>query len=446
MKISVIGCGYVGLVTAACLAELGHEVVGHDDDPRKQATLEAGGVPFFEPHLEELVARHRQSGRLHFEADSASVYGSAEVLFICVNTPALPTGDSDLSALARVARQVVAHAPPEVLLVTKSTVPVHTAPTLAERLAAERSESGFEVASNPEFLREGTAIYDFLHPDRIVLGVPSERAERILRALYEPLLERRFNCPVHRPCTGPPPLVVVTDTTTSELIKHAANSFLALKISYANALADICDLWGADVKKVVEAMGLDPRIGPRHLRAGLGFGGVCLSKDLQSFRRLAEGSGYDFSLLWEVERINQERIGRFLDKARQLLGSFAEQTVAVLGLSFKPNTDDIRYAPSLAVIETLLRERTRVRACDPQAMEKVREGFPEVTYTRDPYEAARGADCLLLVTEWEEFVHLDWQRVGDVMKRRLVVDGRNCLDAAVLQAFGFTYRAMGRPT
>lgn len=445
MKVSVIGCGYVGLVTAACLAELGHEVLGYDDDPRKQAIFAAGGLPLYEPHLEEIVARHRQAGRLRFSRDPAEAYGFPEVLFVCVNTPALPTGDSDLSGLGRVARHVAAHVRHELLLVTKSTVPVRTAPTLAERLAAERPDGRFEVASNPEFLRQGSAVQDFLHPHRIVLGVASERAERTLRALYQPLLERRYHCPLHQPCAAPAPPVVVTDPVTSELIKHAANSLLALRVSYVNVLADLCELCGADVEKVVEALGLDPRIGPHYLRPGLGFGGVCLPKDVQAFRRLAEQQGYDFSLLWEVERINLERVGRFLEKARGLLGGFASRTVTLLGLSFKPNTDDIRAAPALAVIETLVRERAAVRACDPQAMEKARALFPQVTYLRDPYEAARGADCLLVVTDWEEFRQLDWLRLGAGMKRRLIVDGRNCLDPARLQAAGFTYRGMGRP-
>ncbi|MEE8201150.1 MAG: UDP-glucose/GDP-mannose dehydrogenase family protein [Candidatus Acidoferrales bacterium] len=445
MKVSIIGCGYVGLVTAACLAELGHEVIGHDDDPARQAALEAGRLPLFEPHLEELAARHRRSGRLRFRREAAEAYGAAEVLFICVNTPPLPTGDADLSALGRVARYIVAYAPPTTLVVTKSTVPVRTTPALAARLASERPDNPFQVASNPEFLREGTAVRDFLHPHRIVLGVSSKTAEKKLRAVYQPLLERRFNCPFHQPCTEPPPPVVVTDAVTAELIKHAANSFLALKISYANALADLCDLCGADVEKVVEAMGLDPRIGPQFLRPGLGFGGFCLPKDVQAFYRLAERSGYDFSLLWEVDRINQQRVTRFLDKARELVDGLGGKTIAVLGLSFKPNTDDIRFAPSLAVLEGLLREGARVRASDPQAMEKTRPLFPGVAYTRDPYQAALGADCLLLLTEWEEFLHLDWSRMGQAMKRRLVVDGRNCLDPAVLKASGFTYRAMGRP-
>jgi UDPglucose 6-dehydrogenase len=444
MRIAVIGCGYVGLVTAACLAELGHEVVGYDDDPVKQALLEGGGLPLYEPHLEELVARQR-GARLRFRGDATAVFGGADVFFICVNTPPLPTGDADLSPLGRVARNLAAHARGRALVVGKSTVPVRTAATLAERLAAEHAGAEFEVASNPEFLREGTAIHDFLHPDRIVLGVSSPRAEQQLREVYQPLLERRFHCPTHQPCTAPPPPVVVTDTTTAELIKHASNSFLALKISYANALADLCDLCGGDVEKVVEAMGLDPRIGPAFLRAGLGFGGFCLPKDLQAFGRMAERLGYDFGLLAEVERINQERITRFLGKAKELLGTLSGRTVALLGLSFKPNTDDIRFAPSLSVMEELLREHALVRAYDPRASAKVRELFPTVTCAPNPYDAARGADCLLLLTEWEEFQRLDWERMGQAMKRRAVVDGRNCLDRQALKQAGFVYRGMGRP-
>ncbi|MCI0403511.1 MAG: UDP-glucose/GDP-mannose dehydrogenase family protein [Acidobacteria bacterium] len=444
MRIAVIGCGYVGLVTAACLGELGHDVTGYDDDPVKQALLQSGGLPLYEPHLDELVKRHRGS-RLRFSGDAAGVYGGSEIFFVCVNTPPLPTGDADLSPLGRVARNLAAHVRGRALVVGKSTVPVRTAATLAERLAAERSGAEFEVASNPEFLREGSAIYDFLHPDRIVLGVSSLRAEQQLRELYQPLFERRFHCPTHQPCTAPPPPVLVTDTTTAELIKHASNSFLALKISYANALADICDLCGGDVEKVVAGMGLDPRIGPHFLRAGLGFGGFCLPKDVQAFGRMAERLGYDFGLLAEVERINQERIARFLDKARELAGDFSGKTVALLGLSFKPDTDDIRFAPSLSVIEALLREHALVRAYDPRATAKVQELFATVTYASDAYEAASSADCLLLLTEWEEFQRLDWERMGNAMNQRRVVDGRNCLDPAALKRAGFTYRGMGRP-
>jgi UDPglucose 6-dehydrogenase len=328
-------------------------------------------------------------------------------------------------------------------------VPVQTGQQLKRQLEVYGRAPGvkFTVASNPEFLREGTAVGDFLHPDRIVVGVDDPGAEKQLREIYAPILDRTFACPVHNGhCPpAPQPPFVVTTINSAELIKHASNSFLAVKISYANAIAELCERMGANVQEVTRAMGMDPRIGPAFLNAGLGFGGFCLPKDLQAFGRMAERLGYDFGLLAEVERINQERITRFLGKAKELLGTLSGRTVALLGLSFKPNTDDIRFAPSLSVMEELLREHALVRAYDPRASAKVRELFPTVTCAPNPYDAARGADCLLLLTEWEEFQRLDWERMGQAMKRRAVVDGRNCLDRQALKQAGFVYRGMGRP-
>ncbi len=322
-----------------------------------------------------------------------------------------------------------------------------TSQRLTTSRGALRRGVGFRVASNPEFLREGTGVEDFLHPDRIVVGVEDEATERQLRELYQPILAQHFNCPVHVPACPParPPALLVTSINSAELIKHASNSFLALKISYANAIADLCENLGANVEEVIRAVGMDPRIGPQFLRAGLGFGGFCLPKDVQAFIYLAEEAGVDFAMLKEAERINRRRIDLFLEKVRRALWVVKDKQIAVLGLAFKPNTDDIRFAPAIELIQRLLAEGARIRACDEQAIEKTRALFPDVFYSRDPYEAVQGADALLIVTEWEEFRQLDFKRVHDSMARALILDGRNLLDPAAMRALGFEYHSFGRP-
>lgn len=449
MRISVIGCGYVGLVTGSCLAETGHQVVCADNDEAKTKTLSAGKLPIYEPHLDGFVANSRRQGRLTFTGDVAEAVRAGEAIFICVGTPPLETGDADLSAIDRVARVIAAESRAPKLVIEKSTVPVQTGQQLKRALAVYGRNSGvsFRVASNPEFLREGTAVEDFLHPDRIVVGVEEVSAEQQLREIYRPILERKFHCPVHTltcPPGEPPPLLVTT-INSAELIKHASNSFLALKISYANIIADLCERLGANVEEVTRAIGLDPRIGPQFLRAGLGFGGFCLPKDIQAFIRLAERAGVDFGLLKEVERVNKQRIELFLDRARGALWVVKDKQVGVLGLAFKPNTDDIRFAPAIDVIARLLAEGAQIRACDPQAMGKTRTVFPHVVYSRDPYEVAKDADALLIITEWEEFRQLDWARIRRLMARPLVLDGRNLLEPAQMKALGFEYHSFGRP-
>ncbi len=449
MRISVIGCGYVGLVTGSCLAETGHQVVCADNDEAKTKTLNAGQLPIYEPHLDGFVANSRRQGRLTFTGDVAEAVRAGEAIFICVGTPPLETGDADLSAIERVARVIAAESRGPKLVIEKSTVPVQTGQQLKRALAVYGRNSGvsFRVASNPEFLREGTAVEDFLHPDRIVVGVEEVSAEQQLREIYRPILERKFHCPVHTPACPPgqPPPLLVTTINSAELIKHASNSFLALKISYANIIADLCERLGANVEEVTRAIGLDPRIGPQFLRAGLGFGGFCLPKDIQAFIRLAERAGVDFGLLKEVERVNKQRIELFLDRARGALWVVKDKQVGVLGLAFKPNTDDIRFAPAMDVIGRLLAEGAQIRACDPQAMEKTRTVFPHVVYSRDPYEVAKDADALLIITEWEEFRQLDWGRIRHLMARPLVLDGRNLLEPAQMKALGFEYHSFGRP-
>ncbi len=449
MQISVIGVGYVGLVTGACLAEAGHEVVCTDKDESKISQLNAGQIPIYELYLDQLVAKNRQEGRLKFTTDAAEAVRSGEAVFICVGTPPLENGGADLSAIDSVARLIGTQAQTPKLVVEKSTVPVQTGRQLKQALAVYGRTSGvaFRVASNPEFLREGTAVEDFLHPDRIVVGVDDEVAEKQLRDIYQPILDGKFNCPVHESACPPqePPYFLVTNINSAELIKHASNSFLALKISYANAISDLCELLGASVEEVTRAMGLDPRIGPKFLAAGLGFGGFCLPKDVQAFIRLADQAGMDFALLKEAERINKRRIHHFVEKIRQALWVIKNKRIGVLGLAFKPNTDDVRFSPPIDLINQLLSEGAHVSAYDPAAMERTRELLPEISYCKDPYDVARDADAVLIATEWPEFAKLDWERIHRSMARPLVLDGRNLLDPAVMAQKGFEYHSFGRP-
>src|SRR3984957_10760833 len=368
LKISVIGAGYVGLVTGGCLAGLGHDVVCTDSDAEKLKTLESGRLPIYEPGLDVVIAQARKEGRLSFRANAAETVQFGEAIFICVGTPPLPNGSADLSAIDDVARVVATEARTPKLVIKKSTVPAQTGQELKRALAVYGRKSGvtFRVASNPEFLREGTAVGDFLHPDRIVVGVEDQTAEKQLRDIYGPVLERKFNCPVHSPaCPDEPlPAWVVTSINSAELIKHASNSFLAMKISYANMVADLAEKLDADIEEVVHAMGLDPRIGPAFLSAGLGFGGFCFPKDLQAFVHLAERSGVDFALLREVEKINKQRIDAFYQKLRGALWVIRGKQVGVLGLAFKANTDDIRFAPAIDLINHLLGEGAKIHAYD----------------------------------------------------------------------------------
>jgi UDPglucose 6-dehydrogenase len=334
-------------------------------------------------------------------------------------------------------------------VVEKSTVPAQTGQQLKRVLDVYRRNGTveFRVASNPEFLREGTAVEDFLHPDRVVFGVQDETSEKQLQEIYRPILERRFRCPVHLnscPVVQPPKLVVTT-INSAELIKHASNSFLAMKISYANMIADLCEKVGGDIKEVTRAMGLDPRIGPRFLDAGLGFGGFCLPKDVQAFIRLAERSGVDFTMLKEAERVNKRRIDLFFEKIRQALWVMKDKKLGVLGLAFKANTDDIRFAPSLEVIRRLLAEGAHVSAYDQEAMDRASAIYPQVRYLREPYDVARDADALLILTEWDDFRQLDWERIYGMMARPLVIDGRNLLEPTVMREHGFEYYNFGRP-
>jgi len=448
LRLSVIGCGYVGLVTGACLAEAGHEVVCTDIDRERIAKLNAGGVPIYEHHLEQILASARKAGKISYTADAGEAIRAGDTIFICVGTPPKDSGEADLSAIDHVARQIAAEAKSPKLIVEKSTVPARTGLELSRALSAYSKNSNvkFRVASNPEFLREGTAVADFFHPDRIVVGVedPSSAAE--LREIYRPILERSFRCPVHNG-TCPPGRIaefLVTTINSAELIKHASNSFLALKISYANVIADLCERIGANVEEVTHAMGLDPRIGGQFLKAGLGYGGFCLPKDVQAFIHLSASVGVDFDILKATESVNKQRIDRYFEKIRQALWVVKGKRVAVLGLAFKANTDDIRFAPALEVLRRLLEEGAVVHATDPEGMPRTKALFPQVHYHEDAYQALQGADAALVCTEWDSFRKLDWDRAGKVMARKLVIDGRNLYTPQGMREKGFEYYSFGR--
>ena len=447
MNISVIGTGYVGLVTGACLAEIGHHVICMDDDVAKIDVLNRGEIPIYEPHLEGSVRRGQATGRLLFTANVVEAIPDADVIFICVNTPPLPDGEADLSYVEKATRRIAEHATRSTLIVEKSTVPVQTGAWIEKTLALYNKRPGveFDVASNPEFTREGMAMEDFLHPDRIVVGVSNPRAEQTLRELYSPIVEGRFRCPIHVDCRQDRAVpFLVTDLRSAELIKHASNAFLAMKISFANSLADICERAGGDVLQVAEGVGLDKRIGRAFLNAGIGFGGSCFPKDVKAFVKIAEKSRYDFALLKEVDRINERRHDLVLEKLRQALWILRGKRVGLLGLAFKPNTDDVRQAPALAIARGLIEEGAAVQGYDPQAATNASKIVPELTLCADPYAAAASTEALVLCTEWPEFADLDWARVKTRMFRPLILDGRNALDREWMISLGFEYLGIGR--
>ncbi|HME13375.1 MAG TPA: UDP-glucose/GDP-mannose dehydrogenase family protein [Candidatus Acidoferrum sp.] len=448
MRISVIGCGYVGLVTGACLAEAGHEVVCTDINTERIAKLNAGEVPIYEQHLGEILTSARKAGKISYTSNIGDAIRAGDAIFICVGTPPKESGEADLSAIDHVARTIAAEAQSPKLVVEKSTVPARTGIELSRALAAY-SRGGtikFRVASNPEFLREGTAVYDFFHPDRIVVGVDDPAAAEELREIYRPILDRKFHCPIHNGAcpTGPKAEYIVTSINSAELIKHASNSFLALKISYANVIADLCERIGADVEEVTHAMGLDPRIGTQFLKAGLGFGGFCFPKDVQAFIHLSSTVGIDFDILKATERVNKQRIERFLEKIHKALWVVKGKRLAILGLAFKANTDDIRFAPALDVVQKLLNEGAHLHASDPEAIAGTRKLFPQIQYHDDPYETLRNADAALICTEWDIFKKIDWERAGNLMARKLVIDGRNLYSPGKMRDLGFEYYSFGR--
>jgi UDPglucose 6-dehydrogenase len=436
MKLTVVGAGYVGLTTAVCFAHLGNEVMVVEKLPEKVQALKEGKVPFYEPGLEEMLKENLSLGRLFFTTDLKEGLDFSDVIFICVGTPQRPDGSADLSQVEEVARETAKLMEGYKLLVEKSTVPVNTHKLIKRTVERYLKMRGkileFDVASNPEFLREGSAVRDFLEPDRIVIGVESERARRIMEELY-----KDFKCPI-----------IFTDPATSELIKHASNSFLAMKISYINMVADLCEKVGADVRLVAEGMGYDRRIGREFLRAGIGWGGSCFPKDIKAFIKMAKDHGVDFSLLEEVDKINQRRAVQFVEKVRSVLWSLKDKTLAVWGLSFKPNTDDIREAPSLRLVPMLLKEGARLKLYDPKAMENFKKLYPpgkDLDYAPDMYSAVEGASALLIFTEWEEFQRADLRRVKELMELPIIIDGRNIYEPEVVRGLGFEYYGVGVP-
>ena len=434
MRLSVFGNGCVGLVTSVCFAELGHVVVGVDKDPEVVARLSDGVPTIYEPGLQELLKSNLRADRLAFTTSAEQGLASAEMVFLCVGTPSRSDGRADLTQVEQVVRGIAPILDGYTLIVEKSTVPVNTAYCIDRAIRQAAGAVGdYEVASNPEFLREGSAVQDFLHPDRIVLGADSERACALLLELYK----RDFDCPI-----------LVTSVKMAELIKHAANAFLATKISFINMIADLCEKVGGDVTTVAGGIGLDHRIGAHFLRAGLGFGGSCFGKDLKAFVRIADEAGADFSLLREVERINASRVDALLKKLDQALWVIRDKTVGVLGVSFKADTDDIREAPSLRVIPRLRESGVVLRIYDPQASAKMAALYPpdeRLTYVESSYEAARGAHALLVLTEWDEFRSLDFARLRSLMSTPVMVDGRNLFDPATLRGHRFEYYSLGRP-
>ena len=429
MKIGIIGSGHVGLVTGACFAHLGHEVICMDQDERKIAMLKKGKTPIYEPGLTEMLQANVREKRLTFALEVAATVRRAEVLFVCVGTPPKENGEADLTAVENVSRQIARSMSSYRLVIEKSTVPVETGEWVYKTIKSSQPRRvDFDVASNPEFLREGSAVQDFLAPDRIVIGVQSKKAEKILRELYRPLKA---------------PLVV-TDIKSAELIKHASNSFLSTKISFINLISRICESVGADVQQVAQGMGLDRRIGASFLSAGVGFGGFCFPKDLASFIRIADQLGIDSTLLKSVQEVNEAQKKAFIEKIKRHLWNLKGKTLGVLGLAFKPDTDDMRFAPSIDIINALLREDARIRAYDPQAVANAKEIFQGITYVRNPYEAARGADALVVLTEWAEFREIDFARIKKLLLQPLVFDGRNLYDREKMKKFGFQYHSIGR--
>lgn len=450
MRIAVVGSGYVGLVTGTCFADLGHDVFLVDNDEPKLAALRRGDVPIHERFLPELLARHRGQ-RIRFSGDLQSAVRESQAVFIAVGTPPTERGDADLSYVESVAREISGAMNEYKVVVEKSTVPVYTSHWVRTVLLRNGANpSAFDVASNPEFLREGTAVTDFLYPDRIVAGVESERCAEVLREIYEPLTSGAYYA---RPdaIPGPdgahvPPPLLITSAKSAELIKHASNAFLAMKISFINAVASICETVGANVQQVCEGIGTDSRIGPRFLNPGIGYGGSCFPKDLLAFRSVARECGYDFRLLDEVIRINEEQRHRFLRKVRGVLWTLRGKRLGVLGLAFKGGTDDIRESPAILLVQELLREGCQISAYDPAAIDRAREVLnSNVEFVSDPYDAATGADALLILTEWEEFAALDLPRLRKLLKYPIVIDGRNLYDPAVMARHGFTYYSVGRP-
>ena len=452
IQIAVVGSGYVGLVAAVCFAEMGHQVICVDNDEKKVAALQGGDTLIHENYLPALLERYRNT-RVRFTTDLSEATRECEAIFIAVGTPQSETGDADLSYVEAVACEIARSISSYKVIVEKSTVPVYTNEWI--RRAIERNgvdRKLFDVVSNPEFLREGTAVADFLHPDRIVVGADSARAAEVLRSIYAPLTEGAYyqrpdaidGCCSH---AAPPPLLF-TSTKSAEIIKHASNAFLALKISFINAVSNLCEATDANVEQVARGIGLDSRIGPKFLRPGIGYGGSCFPKDVAAFRSVADQLGIDFNLLSEVEKINVQQKRRFLAKVRSALWTLRGKRLAVLGLAFKGETDDIRESPAIDLVKMLLAEGCHITAFDPAAMKRTQEVLPasaHLSYASDAYAAASDADALLILTDWAEFAALDLDRLNQTLRYPIIIDGRNLYDPQVMAERGFTYMSVGRP-
>ena len=429
MNICIIGAGYVGLVSGACFAELGHKVICVDNDKKKIETLKRSKIPFYEKGLENMVKRNVKAGRLSFVESIKDGVKRSLVIFICVGTPPRQNGEADLSYVEKVATEIAKSMSSYRLIVEKSTVPVETGKWVQHTIKSNiKKKVKFDVASNPEFLREGTAIEDFMHPDRVVIGVNSKKAEGIFRELYGDIDAE----------------IVVTDIASAELIKHASNSFLATKISFINSVANICERTGADIKKVAHGMGLDKRIGEGFLKSGIGYGGSCFPKDVDAFVHISGKLGYDFGILKAARKANEEQKALFIRKIEESLWIVKGKNIGVLGLSFKPNTDDMRSAASVDIVNSLIEAGARVKAYDPQAMKKARHLLPGVGFCKDPYEVAKNSDALVIVTEWHEFEVMDLTRIKKLMKNPLVIDGRNIFEPERMKKLRFRYISIGR--
>lgn len=450
--IAVVGSGYVGLVSAACFAEIGHRVICVDNDEEKIQLLKNGGIPIHEEYLPEILGRHRR-GNIEFTSDLQSATKQAQLIFIAVGTPQSDTGDADLSYVDAVASAIARSIDDYKVIVEKSTVPVYTNEWITRILERNgASKDSFDVVSNPEFLREGTAVSDFLHPNRIVIGVESERAAKLMRQIYEPLTSGEYYdlphaVPGSRTSATPPPLLKMS-TRAAEITKHATNAFLAMKISFINAVANICDAAGVNVEEVAEGVGMDERIGPKFLRAGIGYGGSCFPKDIAAFRWVAEQLGQQFDLLAEVERINSRQKTLFFRKIRSALWTLRGKNLAVLGLAFKGGTDDIRESPAIEIVQMLLKEGCQVALYDPAAMDRTRSVIPpgpQVRYASDMYDASQDAHAVLILTDWQEFALADIDRLRQILRHPIMIDGRNLFDPEIITGKGFTYFSVGRP-
>jgi UDPglucose 6-dehydrogenase len=429
MKLTIIGTGYVGLVTGTCFAEVGHQVICVDKDAGKVKLLQSGGMPIYEPCLEDIVKRNVAAGRLRFTDSTQDGVENSDVIFIAVPTPPQPDGSVDLSFMESVSREIAQNMTSYKIVVDKSTVPVKTGDKVAETIKRYcKAKVDVDVVSNPEFLREGFAVDDFMKPDRVVIGVRSQRPVQAMKKIYQP-----FNCPI-----------IVTDINSAELIKHAANSFLALKISYINAISVLCEAAGANVQEVANGIGLDSRIGRKFLDAGLGFGGSCFPKDLSAFIKISEQVGYDFKLLKEVQNINAAQMDRFVKKITDTLWVLKDKTIGVLGLAFKQNTDDVRLSPAIDLCHRLQKEGAKLRVHDPKAMEKAKAVLKDVNYVEDMNDVAEGCDALVIATEWPQFKKLNLDKARKALTHPIMFDGRNLFDPAEMEQMGFIYKSIGR--